>query len=87
MSEHAPIGHNADGIAGDRLKSIVDRVEHMDQERKALSSDITDVFKEAAGAGFNTKVLRTIIRLRKMDSAERDEMETLQDLYERALSA
>lgn len=73
------------GIAADRLRSIVERVERLEQERKALGDDIKDIFAEAKSAGFDVKVLRQIIRLRKQEPAEVEEQETLLDLYRRAL--
>ncbi len=73
------------GIATERLRSIVERVERLEQEKKALSDDIKDIFAEAKSAGFDVKVLRQIIRLRRQEPAEVEEMETLLDLYRRAL--
>ena len=73
------------GIAGDQLKSIVERIERLEEEKAGLASDIRDVFAEAKGNGFDVKVLRQIIRLRKVDNAERDEQEALLDLYMKAL--
>ena len=73
------------GIAADRLRSIVDRIERLEQERKALGDDIKDIYSEAKSAGFDVKVLRQIIRLRKQEAAEVEEQETLLDLYRRAL--
>jgi uncharacterized protein (UPF0335 family) len=73
------------GIAADRLQSIVSRIERLEEERKALSSDIRDIFKEAGSAGFDVKVLRQLIRIRKQDPAELEEQESLLDVYKRAL--
>ena len=73
------------GIASDRLRSIIERVERLEEERKALSDDIRDIFTEAKSAGFDTKVVRQIIRIRKQEPAEVEEQETLLDLYRRAL--
>lgn len=75
----------AGGIAADRLRSIVERVERLSDEKKALSSDISDVFKEAKGAGFDVKALRHIIKMRTWEPADLEEHETLVDLYRRAL--
>ena len=72
-------------IAGERLRSIVERIERLEEEKKALSSDIKDIFAEAKSAGFDVKVLRAVIRLRKQEPAEVEEQETLLDLYRRAL--
>ncbi|MCW8086089.1 DUF2312 domain-containing protein [Sabulicella glaciei] len=73
------------GIAADRLRSIIERVERLEEERKALADDIKDIFAEAKSAGFDVKVVRQIIRLRKQEPAEVEEQETLLDLYRRAL--
>lgn len=73
------------GIAADRLRSLVDRIERLEEERKALSSDIKDIFAEAKSAGFDVKVLRQLIRIRKQEAAEVEEQETLLDVYRRAL--
>ncbi len=73
------------GIAADRLRSIIERVERLEEEKKALSSDIKDIFSEAKSAGFDVKIIRQIIRLRKQEPAEVEEQETLLDVYRRAL--
>ncbi|MBS1063418.1 DUF2312 domain-containing protein [Gluconobacter wancherniae] len=81
-------GHNSaatGGIAADRLRSIIERVERLEEERKALSGDIKDIFSEAKSAGFDVKVIKQIIRLRKQEPAEVEEQETLLDIYRRAL--
>lgn len=73
------------GIAVDRLRSIIDRVERLEEERKALGADIRDVFQEAKSAGFDVKVVKQILKLRKQEPAEVEEQETLLDIYRRAL--
>ena len=73
------------GIAADRLRNLVERIERLEEERKALGSDIGDIYAEAKSAGFDTKVLRQIIRLRKLEPADVEEQETLLDVYRRAL--
>lgn len=83
-------GHNSNdpevgGIAADRLRSIIERVERLEEERKALAGDIKDVFTEAKSASFDVKVVRQIIRIRKQEPAEVEEQETLLDVYRRAL--
>jgi uncharacterized protein (UPF0335 family) len=79
-------GHNsAGGIAADRLRSVVERIERLQEERKALQSDIKDIFTEAKSAGFDAKVIRKVLARRAMDAAEREEQDTLLDTYERAL--
>jgi uncharacterized protein (UPF0335 family) len=72
-------------IAADRLRSIVERIERLEEERRALGNDIKDIYAEAKSAGFDVKVLRQIIRLRKQEPAEVEEQETLLDVYRRAL--
>ncbi len=69
------------GIAGDRLKSFIERVERLEEEKKALAEDIKEVMGEAKAVGFDPKIIRKIIRLRKMDSDARQEEEYLTDLY------
>jgi len=73
------------GIAVDRLRSLIERIERLNEEKAALESDIRDIFAEAKGAGFDVKIMRTIIKLRKMNAADRDEHETLLETYRRAL--
>ncbi|MBO6946535.1 MAG: DUF2312 domain-containing protein [Rhodospirillales bacterium] len=73
------------GVASDRLKSFVDRIERLEEEKAALAGDIREIYSEAKGTGFDIKVLRQIIRLRKMDASDRSEMEELIDVYKRAL--
>jgi uncharacterized protein (UPF0335 family) len=72
-------------VAGERLRSIVDRIERLEEERKALGSDIKDIYSEAKSAGFDIKVLRQLIRIRKQEPAEIEEQETLLDVYRRAI--
>ena len=73
------------GIAAERLRSIVERIERLEEERKALGGDIRDIFAEAKSAGFDVKVLRQLLRIRKQEAAEVEEQETLLDVYRRAL--
>lgn len=73
------------GIAADRLRSLVERIERLAEERKALGEDIKDIYGEAKLAGFDQKALRQIIRLRTWEPARLEEHETLVDLYRRAL--
>ena len=78
-------GAVAGGIVAERLRSIIERVERLEEERKALSGDIRDIFAEAKAAGFDVKVIRMIIRLRKQEPAEVEAQETLLEIYRRAL--
>jgi len=73
------------GIAGEQLKSFIERIERLEEEKRALGDDIKDVYAEAKGTGFDTKIMRQLIKIRKMDKEEHDEQETLLDLYMRAL--
>jgi uncharacterized protein (UPF0335 family) len=73
------------GIAGDRLKSFIERIERLEEERRALGADLKEVYAEAKGNGFDTKIMRQIVRLRRMDKDDLDEQETLLDVYRRAL--
>lgn len=73
------------GVAGERLKAFVERIERLEEEKEALSGDLREIYSEAKGTGFDVKVIRQIIRLRKMDASDRSEMEELIDVYKRAL--
>ena len=73
------------GIPGNRILSFIERIEHIDEEIKALNEGKKEVFSEAKGEGFDVKVLKEILRLRKQDQDERDEQESLLDLYLRAM--
>jgi uncharacterized protein (UPF0335 family) len=72
-------------FAKDQLKAFIERVERLEEEKKALSDDIRDVYAEAKGIGYEVKALRAIVRLRKMDADERKEQETILDTYKVAL--
>jgi uncharacterized protein (UPF0335 family) len=75
----------AGGVAGDHLKSFIERIERLEEEKKALADDIRDVYSEAKGTGFDVKVMRQIVKIRKMDKDELDEQEALLDTYLLAL--
>jgi uncharacterized protein (UPF0335 family) len=68
-----------------RLKSFIERIERLEEEKAGIAADIKDVYAEAKGTGFDVKVMRQIIRLRKMETADRQELEELLDLYKQAL--
>lgn len=78
-------GHNSGtkpgGVAVEELKSIISRVEKLDEEISGLQADKRDIFAEARGRGFDTKAIRQIVKLRKMDAQEREEAETILDTY------
>lgn len=73
------------GIAGEQLRQFVARIERLEEEKAALAADIREVYAEAKGNGFDTKVLRQVVRLRKIDAAERQEFEAVLELYMEAL--
>ena len=73
------------GVAAQELKQFVERIERLEEEKKALADDIKDVYAEMKGRGFDTKVVRQIVRIRKQDHAERKELEAILDLYMEAL--
>lgn len=75
----------AGDIAGDALQAYIERIERMEDEKKAIAEDIRSIYGEAKGTGFDTKVMRQIVRLRKQDKNERLEQEALLDLYLTAL--
>ncbi len=81
----APRPADVGGIAGEQLRAIIDRIERLEEEKKALAEDIKDVFAEAKGNGFDTKIIRKIISIRKRDRNELDEEETMLEVYMRAL--
>ncbi len=72
-------------FAKDQLKAIVERIERLEEEKKATSDDIRDVYAEAKGTGFDVKALRTIVRLRKQDTDERREQQEVLETYMHAL--
>ena len=73
------------GVAGERLKSFIERIERLEEEKRALSADIKEVYSEAKGAGFDVKTMREIVKIRRMDEDDLDEREALLDTYLRAL--
>ena len=97
VTDHfAKIGHNSNafvnseaaatgGIAADRLRSIVERIERLTSEREGLNSDIKDILTESKSSGFDVKTIKQILRLRKMDPAKAEEEQQLLDIYMRAL--
>lgn len=73
------------GIATDRLRSLIERIERLEEEKKGIQSDIRDIFAEAKAAGFDVKIMRIVLKLRKMNAADRDEQEFLTETYRKAL--
>ena len=76
---------NAGGVAGDHLRSFIERIERLEVEKKAIADDIKDVYAEAKSVGFDTKIMRKVIALRKMETHERQEQEELLDIYMHAI--
>ena len=73
------------GFAKEHLKSFIDRIERLEEERNALTADIREVYSEAKGTGFDTKIMRQIVRLRKLDKADYQEQEALLEMYKTAM--
>ena len=74
------------GLAGDQLRTFVERIEHVEEEIKALTEDKKDIYAEAKGQGFDVKILRDVVRVRKQDQKEQDENQSLLDTYLRAIA-
>jgi uncharacterized protein (UPF0335 family) len=72
-------------VAAEKLKSFVERIERLEAEKAELGADIREVYSEAKGNGFDTKIMRQVVRLRKMEVADRREQDELLDIYRRAL--
>jgi uncharacterized protein (UPF0335 family) len=82
------IGHNSEpatAFAKDQLKSIIERIERLESEKKTIADDIRDIYAESKGNGYDVKALRTIVRMRKQDPNERAEAETILETYMNAL--
>lgn len=73
------------GVARDQLRAFIERIERLEEEKKAIADDVKEVYAEAKGNGFDTKVMRQLVRIRKQDRAERQEQEAILDLYMHAL--
>ena len=73
------------GVASEQLKQLIERIERLEQEKFDLSSDIREIYGQAKASGFDTKVMRQIIKMRKLEDHERDEQETLIEVYKKAL--
>ena len=79
------LANQAGGVAADHLRLLIERIERLEADKKAITEDIGEVYAEAKGEGFDTKVMRQIIKLRKMNHADRQEQEALLELYLGAL--
>ena len=84
-AEAQPEAKDVGGVAGERLRSFIERIERLEEEKAALMEDIKEVYAEAKGVGFDAKTMRKIVSLRKMDSEKRRESEELLDLYKSAI--
>ncbi len=73
------------GIAAERLRQLIERIERLEDEKAAWAADVREIYAEAKAGGFDAKVMRQILRLRKMDTADQQEMEALIDTYKHAL--
>lgn len=73
------------GVAGEHLRSYIQRIERLEEDKKDLAEDIKSVFAEAKGTGFCVKTMKQILKLRKMDASDRQEQEHMLDLYKRAV--
>ncbi|HEX5280645.1 MAG TPA: DUF2312 domain-containing protein [Micropepsaceae bacterium] len=73
------------GFAAGQLKSLIERIERLEEEKGALSADIREVYSEAKGHGFDTKIMRQVVRLRRLETSERQEQDAILDLYLAAL--
>ena len=78
-------GDNAEAIAKDQLRAFVERIERMEEEKSAIATDIREIYAEAKGNGFDTKVLRQVVKIRKQDRSEYMEQQSILDLYLSAL--
>lgn len=73
------------GVAGERLKSFIERIERLEEEKQGLMEDIKEVYSEAKATGFDTKIMKKIVKLRKMDDEKRREEEEIEELYKSAI--
>jgi len=75
----------AKAFAKDQLRSLIERIERLEEEKAALTADIREIYSEAKGVGFDTRIMRQVVRLRRLDRADRQEQEAILDLYLGAL--
>lgn len=85
LSESDDKNNIVNGVAVDRLRSLIERIEHLEEEKKSIQSDIRDIFAEAKSAGFDVKAMRAVLKLRKLNVADRDEQDLILDCYRKAL--
>ncbi|MEO1242011.1 MAG: DUF2312 domain-containing protein [Pseudomonadota bacterium] len=85
MADGSASVEGATTVAADRLRSFIERVERLEEEKTAILNDVKEIYAEAKGEGYDVKILRQVVRIRKMDRAERQEQEAILDLYLSAL--
>lgn len=85
MADGSATVEGATTVAADRLRSFIERIERLDEEKAAIMADQKEIYAEAKGEGYDSKILRQVVRIRKMDRADRQEQEALLDLYLTAL--
>ena len=91
MTSAPTIGHNSEQgspatkFSKDQLKAIIERIERLEEEKKTISDDVGDIYKEAKGNGYDVKALRTIVRMRRQDPNDRQEQETILETYMHAM--
>jgi uncharacterized protein (UPF0335 family) len=83
--ESAGVGHNSGGVSGALLKSFIERIEHLTEEKTAIAEDIRDVYSEAKGTGFEPKIIRKLVSIRKQNKEKRHEERELLELYASAI--
>lgn len=86
LDEDGGMGHNSGAVTGEHLRQYIERIERLEEEKKTINEDIREVFAEAKGNGFDTKIMRQVIKRRKMDAEDREEHDALVGLYEEALA-
>ena len=84
-SKSSDAANDAGGVSGQRLKAFIERIERLEEEKAALAEDVKDIFAESKAVGFDTKIIRKVIRLRKMDAEKRREEDELLELYKSAI--
>jgi len=85
INQEGGAANDTGGVSGQRLKAFIERVERLEEEKTALAEDIKDIFAESKAVGFDTKTIRKVIKLRKMDREKRQEEEELLELYKAAI--
>lgn len=85
MADGSAHVEGATTVAADRLRSFIERVERLEEEKQTIMADVKEIFAEAKGEGYDVKILRKVVRIRQMDRAERQEQEALLELYLAAL--